>query len=85
MVKSATAATRIAPPAVPAPLPLEASFDGGRLTSDGGLPWVGAAAAALGVCRALAAAVPEWRRAAGAAERERRAQPPQPSTAWARR
>ena len=25
---------------VPAALPLEASFDGGRLTSDGGLPWL---------------------------------------------
>jgi hypothetical protein len=47
---------------VPPPLPLEASFDGGRLTSDGGLPWVGEAEAVLGVCRALAAAVPEWRR-----------------------
>jgi hypothetical protein len=44
------------------PLPLEASFDGGRLTSDGGLPWVGEAEAVLGVCRALAAVVPEWRR-----------------------
>jgi hypothetical protein len=57
--QSATAATRFA---VPAPLPLEASFDGGRLTSDGGLPWVGEAEAVLGVCAALAGAVPEWRR-----------------------
>ena len=48
--------------AVPAPLPLEVAFDGGRLTSDGGLPWLGEADAALGVCGALAAAVPEWRR-----------------------
>jgi hypothetical protein len=48
--------------AVPPPLPLEASFDGGRLTSDGGLPWVGEAEAVVGVCRALAAVVPEWRR-----------------------
>jgi hypothetical protein len=47
--------------AVPPP-PLEATFDGGRLTSDGGLPWVSEAEAALGVCRALAGAVPEWRR-----------------------
>src|SRR5215218_4776802 len=47
---------------VPAALPLEASFDGGRLTSDGGLPWVAEAEAVLGVCAALAAAVPEWRR-----------------------
>jgi hypothetical protein len=58
MDESATAATRFA---VPAPLPLEASFDGGRLTSDGGLPWLGEAEAALGVCAALAV-VPEWRR-----------------------
>jgi hypothetical protein len=53
---------RFASPAVPAGLPLEAAFDGGRLTSDGGLPWLGEAEAVLGVCRALAAAVPEWRR-----------------------
>jgi len=43
-------------------LPLLASFDGGRLTSDGGLPWLEEAEAALGICRALAACVPEWRR-----------------------
>jgi hypothetical protein len=49
---------------VPAALPLEASFDGGRLTSDGGLVWLGEAEAALGVCAALAADVPEWRRGA---------------------
>ncbi len=48
--------------AVPAPLPLEAAFDGGRLTSDGGLPWLGEAEAALGLCSALAGVVPEWRR-----------------------
>jgi hypothetical protein len=49
-------------PAAPGPLPLEASFDGGRLTSDGGVPWLGEAEAALGVCAALGALVPEWRR-----------------------
>lgn len=43
-------------------LPLEAAFDAGRLTSDGGLPWLGEADAALGLCEALAACVPEWRR-----------------------
>src|SRR4051794_15626975 len=59
MAQSATVATRFA---VPVPLPVEASFDGGRLTSDGGLPWVGEAEAVVGVCRALAAVVPEWRR-----------------------
>jgi Transposase DDE domain group 1 len=44
------------------PLPLEASFDGGRLTSDGGLPWLDQADEALGVCAALAVVIPEWRR-----------------------
>jgi hypothetical protein len=37
-------------------------FDGGQLTSDGGVPWVARAEEALGVCAALAACVPEWRR-----------------------
>jgi hypothetical protein len=37
-------------------------FDGGQLTSDGGLPWVVQAEEALGVCAALAACMPEWRR-----------------------
>jgi Transposase DDE domain group 1 len=45
-----------------APLPLVAAFDGGRLTSDGGLPWLAEADAALGLCAACAAGVPEWRR-----------------------
>ena len=55
-----------ATPSVPfahgAPLPLLASFDAGRLTSDGGLPWLAEADRALGVCAALAGLVPEWRR-----------------------
>jgi hypothetical protein len=55
-------ATAPMPFALPAPLPLGASFDGGRLTSDGGLPWLAEADAALGVCAGLAARVPEWRR-----------------------
>ena len=38
---------------MPATLPLEASFDGGRLTSDGGLPWLEQADAALGLCAAF--------------------------------
>jgi hypothetical protein len=59
MPQSATPVYRFA---VPASLPLEASFDGGRLTSDGGLPWLSEAEAALGVCAAFAACVPEWRR-----------------------
>jgi hypothetical protein len=41
---------------------LFARFDGGQVTSDGGLPWVARAEEALGVCAALAACVPEWRR-----------------------
>ena len=48
--------------ATPTALPLEAAFDGGRLTSEGGLPWLAEADAALGLCAALAAGVPEWRR-----------------------
>src|ERR687886_3046849 len=43
------------------PLPLAAAFDGGRLTSDGGLPWLAAVDAELGLCQALAAVIPEWR------------------------
>ena len=41
---------------------LGVQFDGGPVTSDGGLPWLVEAEAALGVCAALAARVPEWRR-----------------------
>ena len=37
-------------------------FDGGKISSDGGLPWVVQAEMALGVCAAVAARVPEWRR-----------------------
>src|SRR6266581_3614914 len=39
-----------------------ARFDGGQVTSDGGLPWVARSEETLGVCAALAACVPEWRR-----------------------
>jgi hypothetical protein len=48
----------------PGALPVEACFDGGRLTSDGGLVWLGEANAVLapgGICGALAAVLPEWR------------------------
>ena len=45
----------------PAPLPLEAAFDGGRLTSDGGLAWLARADRELGLCEAIAEKVPEWR------------------------
>jgi hypothetical protein len=46
----------------PLRLPLEVAFDAGRLTSDGGLPWLAEADAALGLGAALAACIPEWRR-----------------------
>jgi len=42
-------------------LAIEAAFDGGRLTSDGGLPWLEVADRDLGLCAALAAVIPEWR------------------------
>jgi Transposase DDE domain group 1 len=58
MVQSATAA--IAFPAL-GPVPLEVDFLGGRLTSDGGLAWLAAADAALDLCAALAAVIPDWR------------------------
>lgn len=54
-----------ATPTVPfatVPLPLAATFDGGRLTSDGGLPWLAEAETALGLCATFAAQLPEWRR-----------------------
>jgi hypothetical protein len=59
MPQSATPTYRFV---VPAGLPLEATFDGGRLTSDGGLPWLGEAEAALGLCPAFAACIRDWRR-----------------------
>ena len=40
---------------------LDAAFDGPQLTSDGGLCWLAEADAALGLCPALAAHIPEWR------------------------
>lgn len=59
MSQSTTAALRFD---TPNSLPVEVTFDAGRLTSDGGLPWLAEAEAALGLCAALAAEVPEWRR-----------------------
>jgi hypothetical protein len=53
-----------------ASLPLEARFDGGRVTSDGGLPWLERADAALGLTATFAALVPEWRQRAGRHSRE---------------
>jgi hypothetical protein len=45
-------------------VPLHAAFDAGRLTSDGGLPWLAEADQALGLCAMLSACIPEWRRGA---------------------
>lgn len=44
-----------------APLELEAAFDGGRITSDGGLLWLAEADGQLGLCEAIAEQIPEWR------------------------
>lgn len=44
-----------------APLALDAAFDGGRLTSDGGLPWLARADAQIGICDAIAAHLTDWR------------------------
>lgn len=63
MRDSATTPTRFE---TPTPLALEAAFDGGRLTSDGGLPWLAKMDAELGLCETVAANVPEWRRGASA-------------------
>jgi DDE family transposase len=46
-------------------VPLVAAFDGGRLTSDGGLPWLAEADAALALCATLARCIPDWRRRPG--------------------
>ncbi len=51
--------------ATPTALPLHAAFDGGRLTSDGGLPWLAEADTALGLCTLIASFVPEWRKRTG--------------------
>jgi hypothetical protein len=46
-------------------VPLVAAFDGGRLTSDGGLPWLAEADTALALCASLARCIPDWRRRRG--------------------
>lgn len=43
------------------PLEIEAAFDGGRITSDGGLLWLAEVDRELGACEAIAENVPEWR------------------------
>lgn len=62
MNQSATASLAFAPPA---PLPLAVDFRGGRLTSDGGWPWVAEADHALGLTDALAVVLPDHRRRRG--------------------
>lgn len=42
-------------------LAIEAAFDGGRLTSDGGLTWLAEMDEELGVCQAMAEHIPQWR------------------------
>jgi hypothetical protein len=49
----------------PTPLALEAAFDGGRLTSDGGLTWLTQVDRELGVCEAMSEHLPEWRKRRG--------------------
>src|SRR5579863_9760879 len=45
-----------------AAVPLEVTFDGGVLTSDGGLPWLVEADRHLGLCAAFAARLKDWRK-----------------------
>jgi hypothetical protein len=49
----------------PTPLALEAAFDGGRITSDGGLLWLSKMDSELGLCEAISECVPEWRNRRG--------------------
>jgi hypothetical protein len=42
-------------------LALEAAFDGGRITSDGGLCWLAEMDRELGLCEKIAHYIPEWR------------------------
>ena len=42
-------------------LVLEAAFDGGRITSDGGLVWLSRMDSEMGLCEAISECVPEWR------------------------
>ncbi len=42
-------------------LALEAAFDGGRITSDGGLLWLSEVDSQMGLCEAVSECVAEWR------------------------
>ncbi len=46
-------------------LALEAAFDGGRITSDGGLVWLAELEKEVGLCQKMAECVPEWRKRRG--------------------
>jgi len=46
-------------------LSVEAAFDGGRITSDGGLLWLSEMDSELGLCEAISECVPEWRKRRG--------------------
>ena len=47
-------------------LALEAAFDGGRITSDGGLLlWLAEMDERFGLCEAISEHVPEWRKRRG--------------------
>jgi hypothetical protein len=46
-------------------LALEAAFDGGRITSDGGLVWLAEIEKELDLCEKMAEHVPEWRKRRG--------------------
>ena len=59
MTHDATSLTRLDTPTA---LALEVAFDGGTLTTDGGLPLLARVDSELGLCESLAACVPEWRR-----------------------
>ncbi len=48
-----------------AALALEAAFDGGRITSDGGLLWLERMDAEMGLCEAVSECVVEWRKRRG--------------------
>jgi hypothetical protein len=49
----------------PTPLALQAAFDGGRITSDGGLLWLCKMDSELGLCEAISEHVSEWRKRRG--------------------
>src|SRR5215210_1209417 len=49
----------------PTPLALEAAFDGGRITSDGGLVWLSKMDSELGLCERISECVEEWQNRRG--------------------